>query len=114
MFIDNAHIKAHQNSGSNENQQAINKSVVGQDSKIHLAAGADGNPINFTVIDATTNNNVKVAPDLINEMALSNTVVVCTDKVFDLEDLRAHIQQTNTDSNISIRDDSETGINHIE
>lgn len=114
VFIDGTHIKAHQHSsGACENEQAISKSVAGRASKIHLAVDAHGNPITFIVTDGTT-HDVKVAPDLIDEVDLSDTNVVCADKGYDSDDLREHIEQTNTESNIPRKANSKTGNNHMD
>lgn len=114
VFIDGTHIKAHQHSsGACENEQAISKSVAGRASKIHLAVDAHGNPITFIVTDGTT-HDVKVAPDLIDEVDLSDTNVVCADKGYDSDNLREHIEQTNTESNIPRKANSKTGNNHMD
>ena len=91
VFIDGTHIKAHQNSsGGHERVQAISKSVAGSATKIHLAVDAHGNSITLILSDGTT-HDVKVAPDLIDNIDLSATVTVCANKGYDSEVLRAHI-----------------------
>ncbi|MGP9690074.1 IS5 family transposase, partial [Psychrobacter sp. AOP22-C1-C5] len=96
VFIDGTHIKAHQHSsGGNENLQSISKSVAGRATKIHLAVDAHGNPITFILSDGTT-HDVKVAPDLVDKVNLSNTEVLCADKGYDSDALRAHIEQAGT------------------
>ncbi len=101
VFIDGTHIKAHQHSsGGNERLQGISKSVAGRATKIHLAVDAHGNPITFTLSDGTT-HDVKIAPDLIDKMDLSDTAIVCADKGYVSDTLRAHIKQAGTRDNIS-------------
>lgn len=114
VFIDGTHIKAHQHSNvANEKEQAISKSVAGRASKIHLAVDAHGNPITFIITDGTT-HDVKVATDLVDQVDLSDTAVVCADKGYDSEDLREHIEQTGTDSNIPKKSNSKTGNSHMD
>jgi len=80
VFIDGTHIKAHQHSnGRNESMQGINKSVAGRATKIHLAVDAHGNPLTFILSDGTT-HDVKVAPDLVDKVDLSDTEVLCAIK----------------------------------
>ena len=100
VFIDGTHIKAHQHSsGGNDNLQSISKSVAGRATKIHLAVDAHGNPITFILSDGTT-HDVKVAPDLVDKVNLSDTEVLCADKGYDSDSLRAHIEQAGTHDNI--------------
>lgn len=114
VFIDGTHIKAHQHSNvAYEKEQAISKSVAGRASKIHLAVDAHGNPITFIITDGTT-HDVKVATDLVDQVDLSDTAVVCADKGYDSEDLREHIEQTGTDSNIPKKSNSKTGNSHMD
>ena len=58
--------------GTHENLQGISKSVAGRATKIHLAVDAHGNPITFILSDGTT-HDVKIAPDLIDQINLSTT-----------------------------------------
>ena len=103
VFIDGTHIKAHQHSNDrNESMQGINKSVAGRATKIHLAVDAHGNPLTFILSDGTT-HDVKVAPDLVDKVDLSDTEVLCADKGYDSDALRAHIEQAGTRDNIPRR-----------
>lgn len=100
MFIDGTHIKAHQySSGGNDIDQAISKSVAGRATKIHLAVDAHGNPITFILSDGTK-YDVKVAPDLVDRIDLSNRDVLCPYKGYDSEALREHIKKAETRENI--------------
>ena len=64
IFIDASHVRAHQHA-TGINYQANSKSIGGNSSKIHLAVDANGNPIEFIIVDGTT-HDVKVAPALID------------------------------------------------
>ncbi len=114
VFIDGTHIKAHQHSnGGNESDQAINKSVAGRATKIHLAVDAQGDPITFLLSDGTT-HYVKVAPDLIDKIDLSNTDVLCADKGYDSETLREHIKQAGGCDNIPRKKNTKTDNDHMD
>lgn len=114
VFIDGTHIKAHQHSsGSNENLQAISKSVAGRATKIHLAVDAHGNPISFILSDGTT-HDVKVAPDLIDTIDLSDTDILCADKGYDSDTLRDHIKEAGSCDNIPRRKNTKSDNNHMD
>lgn len=89
VFIEGTHIKALQHSiGANETAQAISKSVAGRATKIHLAMNAHSNPISFIVSGGTTHDvGVKVAPDLVDNIDLSDTDILCADKGYDSDAL---------------------------
>ena len=114
VFIDGTHIKAHQHSsGGDENAQAISKSVAGRATKIHLAVDAHGNPLTFILSDGTT-HDVKVAPDLIDKVDLSETEVLCADKGYDSDALRAHIEQAGTRDNIPRKRNTKSTSDHMD
>ena len=114
VFIDGTHIKAHQHSsGGNEVAQAISKSVAGRATKIHLAVDAHGNPITFILSDGTT-HDVKVAPDLIDKIDLSDTDILCADKGYDSETLREYIKQAGSCDNISRKRNTKSTNNHMD
>ena len=114
VFIDETHIKAHQHSsGGNENMQGISKGVTGRATKIHLAVDAHGNPITFLVSDGTT-HDVKVAPDLIENIDLSDTVIVCADKGYDSAALRAHIKRVGCFNNIPRKRNTRSSNAHMD
>ncbi len=114
VFIDATHVKAHQHSsGAHENAQAISKSVAGRATKIHLAVDAHGNPIIFILSDSTT-HDVKVAPDLVDKVDLSNTEILCADKGYDSEALREHIKQAGTRDNIPRRANTKSSNDHMD
>ena len=114
VFIDGTHIKAHQHSsGRHEAAQAISKSVAGRATKVHLAVDAHGNPITFILSDGTT-HDVKVAPDLVDKVNLSNTEVLCADKGYDSDALRAHIEQAGTRDNIPRKRNTKSSNDHMD
>ncbi|WP_289051124.1 IS5 family transposase, partial [uncultured Psychrobacter sp.] len=100
-------------SGGNENLQSISKSVAGRATKIHLAVDAHGNPITFILSDGTT-HDVKVAPDLVDKVNLSNTEVLCADKGYDSDALRAHIEQAGTRDNIPRKRNTQSSNDHMD
>ena len=114
VFIDGTHIKGHQHSsGINENVQCISKSVAGHATKIHLAVDSHGNPITFILSDGTT-HDVKVASDLIDQIDLSTTEIVCADKGYDSDALREHIKQTGCFNNIPRKQNTKSTNNHMD
>ncbi|ALF60721.1 transposase [Psychrobacter urativorans] len=116
VFINGAHIKAHHHSsGGNEVAQAIaiSKSVAGHAIKIHLTVDDHGNPITFISSDGTT-HDVKVTPNLINKIDLSNTDILCADKGYDFEALRAHVKQAGCLNNIPRKQNTKSTNNHMD
>ena len=112
IFIDGSHVRAHQHSAGIANQ-AISKSVGGNSSKIHLIFDAHGRPIDFMIIDGTT-HDVKIAPELISKLDLTETDMVCADKGYDSEPLREQIRQTGTKANIPKKSNSQSNNDHME
>lgn len=114
VFIDGTHIKAHQHSsGAHETAQGISKSVAGRATKIHLAVDAHGNPISFIVSDGTT-HDVKVAPDLVDNIDLSDTDILCADKGYDSDTLREHIKRAGSFDNIPRKQNTKLDNNHMD
>ena len=100
LFIDATYIKVHQHSSSGEmKEQAIDKSVAGNTSKIHLAVDAHGNPISFIISDGAT-CDVKVAPNLIDSIDLKEVVMLGADKGYDSQTLRDKVEESQTLANI--------------
>ena len=60
--------------------------MAGRATKVHLAVDVHGNPITFILSDGTT-HDVKVAPDLVDKVNLSNTEVLYADKGYDSDAL---------------------------
>ena len=114
VFIDGTHIKAHQHSsGGNENIQSISKSMAGCATKTHLAVDAHGNPLTFILSDGTT-HDLKIAPDLIDNIDLRETVTVCADKGYDSDALQAHIEQAGCLNNIPRKRNTNSSNNHMD
>lgn len=112
LFIDGSHIRAHQHSAGIQDQ-AISKSIGGNSSKIHLAVDANGNPIKFIITDGTT-HDVKVAPDLVDQLDLKQTEILSADKGYDCESLREQIKNTNTKANIPRKSNSKSDNAHMD
>ena len=90
VFIDAAHVKKPQQS-----------------------SGAHSNSIIFILSDSTT-HDVKVAPDLVDKVDLSNTEILCADKGYDSEALREHIKQAGTRDNIPRKAKTKSSNDHID
>lgn len=100
-------------SGRHEATQAISQRVAGHATKIHLAVDAHGNPITFILSDTTT-HDVKIAPDLVNKIDLSDTNVLYTDKGYDSDALRECIEQTETCNNILRKRNTKSSKDHMD
>ncbi|MEC5210894.1 transposase [Psychrobacter sp. PL15] len=100
-------------SGVNEVDQAISKSVAGRATKIHLAVDAHGNPISFILSDGTT-HDVRVAPDLVDKIDLSNTDILCADKGYDSDTLREHIKQAGSFDNSPRKKNTKSDNHHMD
>ena len=112
IFIDGTYVKAHQHSNvANPKKQAIGQSVGGNTSKIHLAVDAHGNPLEFIITDGSV-HDVKVAPELIAKLDLSETSIVCADKGYDSEPLREQIEAEDTHANIPVKSNNKKKGNH--
>ena len=99
MFIDAHHVKAEQHATAIKDQ-AISKSMGGSSSKIHLVIDSHGNPADFLIEDGTI-HDVKVAPKLVDSLDLNETEILCADTGYDSESLRAQIEKTSTQANIT-------------
>ncbi len=115
MFIDGTHTRVHQHGSNvaNAKEEAISKSVGGNSSKIHLAVDANGVAIDFIVTDGTT-HDVKVAPELIEKIDLTETECLSADKGYDSEDLREQIEATQTQANIPRKCNSKSDNEHMD
>ena len=87
--------------------------MAGRATKIHLAVDAQGNPLTFILSDGTT-HDVKMAPDLMDNIDLSATVTVCADKGYDSGVLRAHIKQAGTCDNIPRKRNTKPSNDHMD
>lgn len=91
-FIDGSIVKAHQHStdAASLEDEAIGKSVAGNSTKIHLAAGGHGLPIDFTITGGEV-QECKVASEFIEQLPSADYTVA--DKGYDKEALREIIRQ---------------------
>ncbi len=106
IFIDGSHVRAHQHSAGIKNQ-SISKSIGGNSSKIHLAIDSNGNPIEFIISDGTS-HDIKVAPDLVSKLDLTESEMLCADKGYDSESFRKKIRESNTKANIPRRSNAKS------
>ena len=92
VFTDGSYVRAHQHaSGARIGQErAIRKSRGGSTTKIHMAADAHGNPIDFKVTGGEV-HDAKAAPVLIDKIKAAEYVIA--DKGYDAETIREHIRK---------------------
>jgi len=90
-FIDGSIVKAHQHSSgaAYKQESAIEKSVAGNTTKIHMAVDSCGLPIHFRITGGEV-HDCKEAPKLIAELPKADYIVA--DRGYDSEDLRTQIQ----------------------
>ena len=112
IFIDGSHVRAHQHSAGIKNQD-ISKSIGGNSSKIHLAIDSNGNPIEFIISDGTS-HDMKIAPDLVSKLDLSESEMLCADKGYDSKSLRKQIQDSKTKPNIPRKSNTKSSNNHMD
>ena len=112
IFIDGSHVRAHQHSAGIKNQD-ISKSIGGNSSKIHLAIDSNGNPIEFIISDGTS-HDMKIAPDLVSKLDLSESEMLCADKGYDSESLRKQIQDNKTKPNIPRKSNTKSSNDHMD
>ena len=91
VFFDGSYIRAHQHaSGARHGEErAIGRSRGGNTTKIHIAADAHGNPIDFEITGGEV-NDCKVASKLIEKV--DNPEVIVADKGYDSEAIRDEIR----------------------
>jgi len=91
VFIDGSYIRAHQHaSGARHGEErAIGRSRGGNTTKIHMAADAHGNPIDFEITGGEV-HDAKVASKLIEMVDLAEVIVA--DKGYDSEAIRDEIR----------------------
>ncbi|MFP6842142.1 MAG: IS5 family transposase [Acinetobacter sp.] len=112
IFIDGSHVRAHQHSAGIKNQD-ISKSIGGNSSKIHLAIDSNGNPIEFIISDGTS-HDMKIAPDLVSKLDLSESEMLCADKGYDSKSLRKQIQDSKTKPNIPRKSNTKSSNDHMD
>ena len=95
------------------NNQDISKSIGGNSSKIHLAVDSNGNPIEFIISDGTS-HDIKIAPDLVSKLDLTESEILCADKGYDSDNFRTQIEQTKTKSNIPRKSNTKSNNDHMD
>ena len=93
--------------------QGISRSVAGHATKIHLAVDAHGNAILFVLSDGIT-HDVKVAPNLIDQIDLITTEIVYADNGYDSDALRERIKQAGCFNNLPRKQNMKYTNNHID
>lgn len=91
VFLDGSYIRAHQHaSGARHGEErAIGRSRGGNTTKIHIAADAHGNPIDFEITGGEV-HDAKIASKLIEKVDLAEVIVA--DKGYDSEAIRDEIR----------------------
>jgi transposase len=87
VFIDGSYVRAHQHaSGARHGEErAIGPSRGGPTTKIHIAADAHGNPIDFEITGGQVHDS-KVAGEIINKVEQASHFIA--DKAYDSEEIR--------------------------
>jgi transposase len=92
VFADGSYVRAHQHaSGARHGEErVIGKSRGGATTKIHMAAHAHGNPVDFTLTGGEV-HDTKAAPELINKIKVAENLIA--DKGYDSEVIREQVRQ---------------------
>jgi transposase len=87
VFIDGTYVRAHQHaSGARTGEErAIGKSRGGPTTKLHVAADAHGNPIDFEITGGQV-HDAKVADKVLDKVAAAEHIIA--DKGYDSETIR--------------------------
>lgn len=87
VFIDGSYVRAHQHaSGARHGEErAIGKSRGGSTTKIHIAADAHGNPIDFEITGGEIHDS-KIAEKIIEKVGKAEHLIA--DKGYDSEEIR--------------------------
>jgi transposase len=87
VFIDGSYVRAHQHaSGARHGEErAIGKSRGGATTKIHIAADAHGNPIDFEITGGEV-HDAKAASEIISKIEAAEHII--GDKGYDSESIR--------------------------
>lgn len=87
VFADGSYIRAHQHASGARNgeERAIGKSRGGLTTKIHMAADAHGNPIDFEITGGEV-HDVKIADKLIEKIGTAEYFIA--DKGYDSDNIR--------------------------
>lgn len=94
VFADGSYVRAHQHaSGARHGEEsAIGKSRGGATTKIHIAADAHGNPIDFEITGGEV-HDAKIANTLIEKVNSAEYFIA--DKGYDSEDIRDQARAAN-------------------
>lgn len=92
LFADGSYVRAHQHaSGARAGEErAIGRSRGGATTKIHMAADAHGNPVDFEITGGEV-HDAKAAPKLIGKLKAAQHIIA--DKGYDAEVIRDYIRQ---------------------
>jgi len=93
VFVDGSYVRAHQHaSGARLGQErAIGKSRGGATTKIHIAADAHGNPIDFEITGGEV-HDAKAAPKVIKKIGEAENFIA--DKGYDSEKIREQLRNS--------------------
>ena len=107
VFADGSYVRAHQHaSGARLGQErAIGKSRGGATTKIHMAADAHGNPIDFAITGGEV-HDAKAAFHLINKVEAAANFIA--DKGYDSEAIRNELRQAGMNLVIPRKSNSKT------
>jgi transposase len=88
VFTDGSYIRAHQHASGARNgeERAIGKSRGGTTTKIHIAADAHGNPIDFEITGGEV-HDAKIAGQMIEKSGCAEYFIA--DKGYDSDDIRS-------------------------
>lgn len=91
VFTDGSYVRAHQHaSGARRGEErSIGRSRGGPTTKIHIAADAHGNPIDFEITGGHVHDS-KVANKLIQKIGAAQNIIA--DKGYDSEEIRSMIR----------------------
>lgn len=91
MFVDGSHIRAHQHASGARigEERAIGISCGGATTKIHMAADAYGNPIDFEITGGEV-HDAKAAPKIIEKIIGAENFIA--DKGYDSETIRDQVR----------------------
>ena len=91
VFADGSYVRAHQHASGARlgEERAIGRSRGGATTKIHIAADAHGNPIDFEITGGEV-HDVKAAPQLLEKIETAENFIA--DKGYDSDPLREQIR----------------------
>lgn len=91
VFIDGSYVRAHQHASGAQHgrERAIGRSRGGSTTKIHIAADAHGNPIDFEITGGEV-HDTQVAGQVIQKVKAAENLIA--DKGYDSEAVRNEVQ----------------------